>query len=218
MDLATLRRLIADGENQHLELKRKLAHPEKVVREVVAFANASGGLLVVGVDDNLTIAGLADIDGEEYVLERALNELCEPVPSYALSRVVCGPDLYCLLCRVKEAPVKPTYVKEDSQLRAYIRVADRSVQASREVRQVLKEQQKPKQYQFAFGPKEKLLLEFLSRYKSITLPDFARRAQVPERQAGRTLVLLVLANILTLQPAEGNDIYTLNPTFEEHAV
>ena len=46
MDLATLRRLIADGENQHLELKRKLAHPEKVVREVVAFANASGGLLV----------------------------------------------------------------------------------------------------------------------------------------------------------------------------
>ena len=179
---------------------------------------SSGGLLVVGVDDNLTIAGLADIDGEEYVLERALNELCEPVPSYALSRVVCGPDLYCLLCRVKEAPVKPTYVKEDSQLRAYIRVADRSVQASREVRQVLKEQQKPKQYQSAFGPKEKLLLEFLSRYKSITLPDFARRAQVPERQAGRTLVLLVLANILTLQPAEGHDIYTLNPTFEEHAV
>ena len=43
-----LRNLVAKGEGHMLEFKRKAAFPEKIIREMIAFANTSGGVLVGG--------------------------------------------------------------------------------------------------------------------------------------------------------------------------
>ena len=43
--------LINSGEGQFVEFKKKVNHG-KIIREVVAFANAQGGHLFIGVDDN----------------------------------------------------------------------------------------------------------------------------------------------------------------------
>jgi predicted HTH transcriptional regulator len=54
-DYKALKALVRQGEGMHLEFKLKAAHPEKIVREIVAFANAQGGLLLVGVGDDKSI-------------------------------------------------------------------------------------------------------------------------------------------------------------------
>jgi predicted HTH transcriptional regulator len=44
MDLKELKTLVKRGEGANLEFKLKASHPEKIVREVVAFANTDGGI------------------------------------------------------------------------------------------------------------------------------------------------------------------------------
>jgi len=70
--------LIKRGEGQFVEFKKKANHPEKIVKEVVAFANSGGGNLFVGVDDDGQISGLKFPEDEEYILSKALKELCRP--------------------------------------------------------------------------------------------------------------------------------------------
>ena len=60
LDAPALRRLVAAGENDRVEFKRKVAHPLKVAREAVAFANSGGGVLLIGVEDNRTLPGLKE--------------------------------------------------------------------------------------------------------------------------------------------------------------
>ncbi|TVR34675.1 MAG: ATP-binding protein, partial [Spirochaetaceae bacterium] len=43
--------LISRDEGKTLEFKRDLSSPDAVIRTVVAFANTSGGVLVIGVED-----------------------------------------------------------------------------------------------------------------------------------------------------------------------
>jgi ATP-dependent DNA helicase RecG len=56
MSLATL---IAQGESKTLEFKRELPRFEQIVKTVIAFANTSGGRLLVGVDDDGGLVGIA---------------------------------------------------------------------------------------------------------------------------------------------------------------
>ena len=64
------RAIIADGENAKIGFKRDDRNllPEHLAREIVAFANMNGGMIVVGVEDDgnrigryeAQLAGMAD--------------------------------------------------------------------------------------------------------------------------------------------------------------
>jgi hypothetical protein len=43
LQVKQLRNLVSLGESSTLEFKRKVSHPEKVVREMIAFASSGGG-------------------------------------------------------------------------------------------------------------------------------------------------------------------------------
>jgi ATP-dependent DNA helicase RecG len=51
-----LNRLISLGEGQTLEFKRSAS--EDFGREMVAFANSIGGMILIGIDDNGTVVGV----------------------------------------------------------------------------------------------------------------------------------------------------------------
>lgn len=68
MTLTPLNTLIAQGENNALEFKSSQAHPDSLAREMVAFANSQGGIILLGVEDNGEVTGLpADKHYEEWV-------------------------------------------------------------------------------------------------------------------------------------------------------
>ena len=58
MELETLSNLIALGEGFTTEFKRSL--PSDLGREICAFANATGGVILIGVDDTGTVVGVGD--------------------------------------------------------------------------------------------------------------------------------------------------------------
>lgn len=61
--------LIAQGENQSLEFKSAQVQSESLAKEMVAFANSEGGLILLGVEDDGAISGLpvAEKNFEEWV-------------------------------------------------------------------------------------------------------------------------------------------------------
>lgn len=58
----TLLEQIQQGESKTLELKQKLPKHEQIVKTVIAFANTSGGKLIIGVNDDRQIVGIDESD------------------------------------------------------------------------------------------------------------------------------------------------------------
>lgn len=77
-----LKQLVARGEGESLEFKRKAATPDKIVREMIAFANAGGGHLLVGISDDGEITGLKHPEDDCLRHSTIAAELLSPAPRY----------------------------------------------------------------------------------------------------------------------------------------
>ena len=204
--------LVRRGENEVQEFKRKVAFPEKIVREAVAFANSKGGRLFIGVDNDGSIPGLKFAEEEAYALENALKKYCRPPIPYHTETIAISEKKAILSFHISESTKKPHYVIDDfktKQGKAYVRVEDRSVQASKEVREILRRNRKEKDIRFQYGEKEQILMRYLDQHAHITLIDFMKIASISRFIASRTLILLVLANVLQIMPREGEDFYLM---------
>jgi len=60
-----LNQLIAQGENLAVEFKREDVSPDSLAKEMVAFANAGGGSILIGVEDDGQISGIQNTKIDE---------------------------------------------------------------------------------------------------------------------------------------------------------
>tara|TARA_Y100001933_G_C18987073_1_gene558931 strand:- start:791 stop:1438 length:648 start_codon:yes stop_codon:yes gene_type:complete len=207
--------LARQGEGQSLEFKKKANHPDKIVRELVAFANSAGGVLLLGVDDDGTLSGTRDIEGEAFVIEKAIKELIRPQLPYEVSLVALTEKKGVAVFKIPESRKKPHFVREHPGTRkgvAYVRVKDESIKASREMREIMQRRLRNKDIQFTYGEQEKVLLNYLAEHEHVSLIDFVRLVRVPKFVASRTLVRLVLANVIDIVPTPKGDIYMAKTT------
>lgn len=212
MNIHQLRDLVKSGENETLEFKRKAAHPEKIIKEIVAFANTRGGKLLIGVDDNGSLPGLKFAHEEQFVLNEAIQRLIKPKIKFILKVIPLNAKKSVISYDILESNNKPHYVLEDNKQvwgKAYVRVEDKTIKASREIREILKRKNKDKGVHIRYGEKEKILMEYLDKNGSITLLKFQQIARLSRPIASRTLVKLVLANVLRIKVNETEDIFTL---------
>ncbi|MCE7057264.1 ATP-binding protein [Algoriphagus sp. AGSA1] len=209
MTLQEVKSLAARGEGLRIEFKKKATFPEKIVRELIAFANTSGGDLLIGVDDDGTVSGQRYIEEEIFVMEKAIKELIQPALDYKLFTLKINEKKGVAVFKVPMSPNRPHYLKEKDRKQAFVRVEDRSVQASREVWEVLRRGRIPRDMVFTYGRKEEILMKALGESDKITLKEFAKLASLPKFLASKTLVCLVLANVLEIHPQESADFFTL---------
>ncbi|SEI88521.1 Putative DNA-binding domain-containing protein [Dyadobacter sp. SG02] len=217
MELRLLKELVKKGEGEHLEFKLKSNHPEKIVREVVAFANSGGGKLLVGVGDDKTIKGLKDADEDEYTLSRAIDKYIFPKISFKKERVAITSDRDVLVLTIPRSIDKPHYVVDDTGARqAYIRVEDKSIQASREMKEIMRRGRGERDISFQYGDKEEKLMKLLDEKESVTVDLFATVAGIPRKIASNTLVVMVLARILEVHPHEMIDKFTMSMAYQSN--
>jgi predicted HTH transcriptional regulator len=204
-----LRRLVAKGEGQNLEFKRKASHPEKIVREMIAFANAQGGILLLGIGDDKSIPGLKYPEDESYVINLALKK-CRPALQFKETYIPIGDDRTVIQYEVSESTKKPHILLSDGQVKeAFVRVDDKSIKASREVKEIARRLQRKKDIRFHYGEHETLLMKYLDENPSITLKKFMELSGLNRFRSSKKLVLLVLADVLKISPHEKGDLYAL---------
>jgi predicted HTH transcriptional regulator len=209
MSISDLKNLIRSGEHQFLEFKRVIASPEKIAREMCAFANASGGTLLIGIDDTKSIVGLSNYYEEQFDLEKAAFELCEPALNMELEILPLGArDI--LIAYIPESEEKPVCVVEESgQKRAYIRRGHESVALSREEKAIMKKKHASSGVSFKYGPFEQKLFRFLTEYSAISVTEFANLVQISAKKASELLTTLAAADILQLVQLDNAEKFIL---------
>lgn len=212
MTLQEIRALAAKGEGLKIEFKKKASYPEKIVREFIALANTAGGNLLIGVDDDGTVSGQRFIEEEVFVMEKAIKELIFPALEYEIFTLKLSEKKGVAIFKIPVSSSRPHYLKENEKKQAFIRVADRSVQASREVWEILRRGRIPRDTVFTYGRKEEILMKALEESGRITMKEFSKVANLPRFMASKTLVKLVLANVLQIHPQETEDFFTLKET------
>ena len=212
MNLEELNRVVQLGEGLTLEFKTRVPKPERIAKEVIAFANTIGGRLLLGVDDDGTIKGVRDSDEEEYALNEALDAYCTPPVHYDIERIPVSRKRNVLFVNITESSDKPHVLVDPSDpgsKTAYIRIDDMSVEASKEHVRLMKTGNNTTDVKFEFGDKEHKLMRYLEDYGRITVPQFANLVNISRRKASHTLVLLAKANILQLHADPRHDYFTL---------
>ncbi len=219
MDFAALKKMVAKGEGRHLEFKRKVADPLKVAREVVAFANTEGGMLLIGVSDDGVLAGLKEPEEEIFVMKNVLSQHCKPAIDYQIEIVALSDRKQIVIFHISEQKEKPVFLLYNLRRqtgRAYLRVEDKSVQMSTEARRILKARSALKDSVFQYGAKEQLLLKHLALVSKTDKKTFAAAAQITEQEAADVLVNLTISSVLELHPQEELDYFTLKESSEKN--
>lgn len=119
MDLA---HLLRQSEGKTLEFKRDFSLPKQILRTMVAFANTSGGTLLIGVDDTThDVRGVRNAREEEERLTNLVTDSISPqlVPDVELLRyreeMVLGVAVY-------PSPRRPHYLGDSPETGTYVRV------------------------------------------------------------------------------------------------
>lgn len=207
--------LIWEGENIQCEFKRKFSTPEKIAREMIAFANTKGGYILFGVDDDKSIVGVeSEKETTELVKDVALN-YCEPAINYFVEyNEVNGKEI--VIVNVPESSTKPHRLQDYKNLLdinnaiVTIRVNDKSVQASKEMIRILRSQtnQQPLK-KYMLGSNEKTVFEYLAKTERISVKELSNLVNISERRASRTLVKMVRANLLMIHTKDnGEEFFT----------
>ncbi|MCI0473271.1 MAG: ATP-binding protein, partial [Ignavibacteria bacterium] len=101
-----LYKLIEEGEGSNIEFKRKFSTPEKIAKEMIAFANTKGGYILFGVDDDKKIFGVESEKSELELIDTAAKFFCEPEVDYR-TEIVPIRDTDVVAIQVFESRTKP---------------------------------------------------------------------------------------------------------------
>lgn len=209
-----VKRLAAMGEGRHLEFKNRVPRPERIAREVIALANTDGGKVLVGVDDDGTVLGVKDSEEEFWALRTGLDGRITPPLELDYEPVRISRKREVLVVHVPASLDRPHMLVPDRRpdgtrpkQRAFVRVEDQSVEASREAVALMKAERRDDAVTFTFGEDERKLLAYLERHERITVKEYARMNRLPPWKASKTLVTLARAGIVALHPREGGEDY-----------
>lgn len=207
-----LYKLIEEGEGPTIEFKRKFSTPEKIAKEMIAFANSKGGCILFGVDDDKKIFGVESEKSELELIDTAAKFFCEPEVDYK-TEIVPIRDTDVVVIQVFESRTKPHKLIDENDKtssRVYIRLNDKSVIASKETVNILKHSNPDsKPMILNVGELEKTLIDYLTDNESITVKEFKKLANISERRASRTLVTLVRAEVIRHHRIDNKEFYTL---------
>ncbi|MBF0696727.1 ATP-binding protein [Actinomyces bowdenii] len=120
---------VTDREGKTLELKRDLSSPAGPLRTIVAFANSAGGRLVVGVEDDGTVVGVADPLAEEERVASLISDRISPQLVPAIDLVTLG-DATVLVVDVPLSTRRPHYLtRQGPEAGVYVRLGSTTRQA-----------------------------------------------------------------------------------------
>ncbi len=207
---------IEDGESLTVEFKQRFSSYEKIAKELIAFANTKGGVLLFGVDDDKSIYGLDSEKGEVELINETAKNYCEPPldVNYYYFNIE---NKEIVVAEVLESNNKPHRI-QDFQVKldlntaeVYVRVNDKSIPASKEMIKLLQSETNDLALtNYTIGNNEKIVFEYLQNNDAISVNQLSEIANISRRRASRTLIKMVRANLLFIHSKENGENYFTN--------
>jgi len=205
-------KLIEEGEGSKIEFKRKFSTPEKIAKEMIAFANTKGGYIFFGVDDDKKIFGVESEKAELDLIDTAAKFYCDPEVLYK-TEIIPIKSKDVVVIEIPESRMKPHKLIDESDKvssRVYVRFNDKSIIASKETANILKfSNYDSTPLIISLGELEKMLIKYLEENNTITVKEFKKLSNISERRSSRTLVNLVRAGVLRHHRLDNKEFYTI---------
>ena len=109
------------AENQYFERKSARIQPKDIAHHISAMANASGGVVAVGIEDSGAITGISD--AQENVLRQVPFDFLKKVPELEVETITSEYGTKVFLFHISPMPDDVIKCKDGE---AYLRVADSS--------------------------------------------------------------------------------------------
>lgn len=209
--ISYIKKLIRSGEGQHLDFKFEISDAKKIARTFSAFANTSGGTLLIGVKDNGKISGVQS-DEEEFMVESAAHIFCKPEVPYHVKRwSVEGKQV--LEVEIPMSLARPHVARDDQGMwTAYVRVKDENIKANKVLVSVWKNQRRKKSAFISYQKEEKALMDYLSDHGEISFHKFLKIARIGPVHAENILVNLILMDAIEINITEQGFSYSRKPS------
>jgi predicted HTH transcriptional regulator len=205
-----LKKLIAEGENQKIDFKYCVSDSRKIARTLSAFANSDGGIILIGVRDNGSIAGVKT-EEEYYMVDTAVLLFCRPKITFTIKQHLIGGKTI-LEVEVIKGNKRPYQAKdENGKWLSYFRHHDQNLVANKILLQVWRKEGKGYGVVVKFGNAENSLMDYLGKNGSITLSKFRRIARISSYKAESILANLIIFKVLIMNASEKGFSYELNP-------
>lgn len=121
--------LVALGEHEQQDFKFLISDARKIARSISAFANHSGGCLLIGVKDNGTVAGVRN-EEDIYVVEQAAERYCHPPQHVEFEAYSVDTGVVVIKAVIAPAEKRPVAViEQDGSRHIYYRVKDENISA-----------------------------------------------------------------------------------------
>ncbi|MEY8404773.1 ATP-binding protein [Oscillospiraceae bacterium 44-34] len=117
----TIDKLQFSPENQYFERKNTHISDKKVAHQISAMANASGGIIVIGIEDDGEITGIDD--KRENELRQIPINFLKTIPQHKVEIIVVSGQLKIFLFHILPMPDEVIKTKDDE---AYLRIGDTS--------------------------------------------------------------------------------------------
>lgn len=207
MTLKELKVLCKGGEGQYVEFKQNANHPNQIVEEVVGFANAKGGSLLVGVDDNGNPGGLKFAEDDAIYLTDYINKNVEPQPLYNYSLIAINSSKSVIKFNIRSGDKKPYGFRRGETKKVFYRIDDLCIQASRELKNILRSTNHNRGQTIRFTDLENEILKIIEQEVCLSKNQINQKINFSSRKISDCLVRLVSAGILTIIPAVDDDLY-----------
>lgn len=191
-----------------LDFKFCISDSRKIARTLSAFANTEGGILLIGVRDNGSIAGVRS-DEEIYMIETASRLFCKPeIPVSVRSHTMEGKTI--LEVKVEKGSRRPYKAKsDDGKWISYSRQNDQNIVANRVLLDLWRKEKIGRGVMVTFTETENSLMDHLRKNENITLSAFRRMTGITNNRARQILVNLILFGILEMVITDKGVYYRL---------
>jgi hypothetical protein len=92
MTRTELLEIVNNGESSGVEFKCDVLQNHDLAKELVAFSNLAGGMVLLGVDDDGTIGGLTRADLEEWVMTTCRDKIRPAIIPFLKSFAMLNPE------------------------------------------------------------------------------------------------------------------------------
>ena len=201
-----IRKLIEQGEGVNLDFKQLVQNPSKIAKSMVSFANTHGGILLIGVRDNGTIAGVKT-EEEFHMIDLAATFYSKPEIQFTVeTHTIEGKSI--LLVNIPVGEDQPYYAKgEDEKWWVYVRVNDNCILASKTTVDFM--HAKKHAAKVTLGKIEQNILSFLRDNERATQSELCKTFNMGNRRMGRILVDLMRIQAIRSHTFEKIEFYTL---------
>lgn len=123
--------IINNGESSGVDFKRDVLQNHDLAKELVAFSNLAGGMVLLGVDDDGTIIGLSRPDLEEWVMTTCRDKIRPAIiPFFEIVRDVVSDNDVAIVSVTRGYDVHSLWHNNSNKY--YIRVGTQSREATPE--------------------------------------------------------------------------------------